>query len=92
MEEILRTMNTKLTLSVDQEVIKKAKQFARDRGRSLSSLVEDYLKLVTGPPQKPVSEMSPLVKSLYGCISVPPDFDDKEELKKAIYKKYLGHE
>jgi hypothetical protein len=92
MEEILRTMNTKLTLSVDQEVISKAKQFARKRGRSLSSLVEDYLKLVTSHQPKPVSELSPLVKSLYGCIKVPPDFDYKTELRKAILEKYLGHE
>jgi len=37
-------MSTKLTLSVDKKVIDKAKEYARSNGRSLSNIIEEYLK------------------------------------------------
>ena len=40
-------MNTKLTLTLEKEVIEKAKEFAARQGQSLSSLVENYFKLLT---------------------------------------------
>ena len=42
-------MKTKLTLTVDEDVIPRAKRYARERGVSLSSLVEDALRQLTGP-------------------------------------------
>lgn len=36
-------MNTKLTLTIDQQVIEAAKEVARQSGRSLSDLIEHYL-------------------------------------------------
>lgn len=40
-------MNTKLTLTIEQSVIEKAKKYASQKGRSLSDIVENYLKVVT---------------------------------------------
>ena len=40
-------MNTKLTLTIEQDVIEKAKKYAKDKERSLSSLIENYLKALT---------------------------------------------
>ena len=40
-------MNTKLTLNVDSELVQKAKSYAKDKGRSLSDLVESYFKALT---------------------------------------------
>ena len=40
-------MDAKLTLSIDKDVARKAKVYARSKGRSLSDLVENYLKLMT---------------------------------------------
>lgn len=40
-------MKTKLTLTVDQELLPRAKEYARARGLSLSSLVEDALRDLT---------------------------------------------
>jgi len=37
-------MKTKLTITVDAEVLPRAKRYARTRGVSLSSLVEDALR------------------------------------------------
>jgi predicted HicB family RNase H-like nuclease len=40
-------MNAKLTLTIEQEVIEKAKKYAKQKGRSLSDLVENYFKTIT---------------------------------------------
>lgn len=40
-------MTSKLTLTVEEGVIKKAKAYARQTGRSLSELVESYLNTLT---------------------------------------------
>tara|TARA_B110000902_G_C13882842_1_gene427421 strand:+ start:93 stop:299 length:207 start_codon:yes stop_codon:yes gene_type:complete len=41
------TMNTKLILTIDQEIIEKAKQYAKGKNRSLSDIIENYLKTLT---------------------------------------------
>jgi post-segregation antitoxin (ccd killing protein) len=41
-------MKTKLTLTVDRELLPAAKRYARERGVSLSSLVESALREMTG--------------------------------------------
>ena len=43
-------MKTKLTLSLDDAVIERAKAYAARRGTSVSRLVEDYFRLVGGAP------------------------------------------
>ncbi len=40
-------MNTKLTLTIESEVIKIAKEYAKDKGQSLSEIVENYFKFIT---------------------------------------------
>lgn len=37
-------MDTKLTLNIDEEVIAKGKIYAKQQKKSLSSLIEQYLK------------------------------------------------
>lgn len=41
-----RIMTTKLTLTVEKEVIERAKSYAKHSGRSLSELIEQYLRAV----------------------------------------------
>ncbi len=43
-------MKTKLTLSIDADVIQKAKSITSKRKQSLSFIVEDYLKSLTAMP------------------------------------------
>lgn len=40
---------TKLTITVDREIIPRAKRYARARGVSLSSLIEEALRTMTEP-------------------------------------------
>ena len=37
-------MSTKLTLSIEEEIIQEAKEYAKSQGRSLSKIVSEYLK------------------------------------------------
>lgn len=39
-----KAVDTKLTLTVDKEIVESAKEVARESGRSLSDLVEHYLR------------------------------------------------
>jgi len=80
-------MNTKLTLSIDNEVIQKAKNYAKKSGRSLSDLIENYLKRITSSEKHDLS-ISPKVNNLMGSIKVNDDFDYKNELSDALQEKY----
>ncbi len=81
-------MNSKLTLTIEQSVIEKAKLYAKKTGRSLSDIVENYLKAVTAEEQKD-KKTSPIVNSLRGSFKAPESFDYKRELADALYEKYV---
>ena len=80
-------MTTKLTLSIDDQIIESAKKYAQGEGKSLSGLVENYLKSITAV-QKENIIVSPEVRKLRGSLTLPKDFDYKSELGKAIRKRY----
>jgi len=82
-------MNTKLTLTIDQETIVKAKKYARNKKRSLSDIVENYLRVITREHNKERNESAPVVKSLKGAFNAPRDFDYKKELQKRLTEKYM---
>jgi hypothetical protein len=81
-------MNTKLTLTIEQSIIEKAKVYAKGKGRSLSDIIENYLKAIT-TEHKPANDISPLTKSLRGSFKAPESYDYKEELSKGLSEKYL---
>jgi hypothetical protein len=80
-------MTTKLTLTIEQQVIRTAKKYAQKKGRSLSDLVENYLRTLS-TPEKQKEEISPRVKRLIGSIKLPDNFDYKKSLEEALTKKY----
>jgi len=81
-------MDKKLTLTIEQSVIEKAKLYARKKGRSLSDIIENYLKAIT-KEQKAGENTSPLVNSLRGSFKAPENFDYKKELSEKLSEKYL---
>ena len=82
-------MNTKLTLTIEQSVIEKAKKYAKNKERSLSDLIENYLKSLTNSEEKTVENISPQLKSMKGAFKIPKDFDYKKELGNRLSEKYL---
>lgn len=82
-------MNTKLTLTLDKEVIEQAKKYASEKGKSLSEMVENYFKLLTEVKmEEEDNNLSERVKRLKGIIKVNSDFDYKKVLKEEKSKKH----
>lgn len=82
-------MNTKLTLTIEKEIIEEAKEYAKEKGQSLSDLVENYFKLITKDERKvKANQLSPRVKRLRGIIKAENDFDYKRTLEEELSKKY----
>jgi len=80
-------MTTKLTLTIEDTVIDSAKKYARQKGKSLSDIVENYLKTIsTAEDNEPA--LSPKVTKLMGVVKLPNDFDYKQELAKALINKH----
>ena len=82
-------MNTKLTLTIERTVIEKAKKYAKDKERSLSKLIENYLKAIVTENSSDQIELTPIVKSLKGTFTAPKNFDYKKELKNILSDKYF---
>ena len=80
-------MTTKLTLTIDDSVIDSAKAYARNKGESLSGIVENYLKSITAR-EEPNLDISDKVKKMMGVISLPDEYDYKKELGNIIAQKY----
>jgi formiminotetrahydrofolate cyclodeaminase len=80
-------MTTKLTLTVEKSIIERAKTYAKNTGRSLSELIENYLESITedGGDQK----ISPKLKKIIGAVSLPKNFDEEKELRSYLEKKHL---
>lgn len=80
-------MLKKLTLTVDEKVIEKAKSYAKDTGRSLSDMIEGYLETLVA--KEPTTEYSPKVKKLVGVVKLPKNFNEKKEISEYLRKKHL---
>lgn len=80
-------MNKKLTLSLDQQIIAKAKVYAKSNNISLSKLIESYLTTLTQPTKRR-KEITPLVESLSGVMEVPVDYNEKAEYTDYLIEKY----
>jgi hypothetical protein len=80
-------MTTKLTLTMEDNVIEDAKKYARHKGKSLSKIVETYLKVI-GQQEKSNNEISTKVLKLKGVIKLSEGYDYKNELASALSKKY----
>lgn len=71
-------MDAKLTLKLDKQVIERAKQYAASHKRSLSRLIEAYLKSLTIGEEPGEDDISPFVRSLSSGVKIPTDLDYKK--------------
>ena len=83
-------MNKKLTLSLDDAIIEKAKRYASDKRESLSGMVENYFRVITSNYKKEEKKLSPIVQELLGSIKVPDDFDYEKAKYEYLKDKYLN--
>lgn len=80
-------MSTKLTLRLEEDLIRSAKKHARILGKSVSQMVADYFYLLDNDTAKQQQPMTPIVKSLRG--SLKGSGVDEEDYKKYLEDKYL---
>ena len=76
-------MTTKLTLSVEADVVRRAKQHARAHGTSLSRMVGQFLAVVSDVSDKPAR--SPGLRRLRGVIRA----GNREDHRRHLREKYL---
>ena len=81
-------MTAKLTLTVEESTIKKAKSYAKNTGRSLSELIENYLETLVEQNENK-EQLSPELKRLIGIVKLPENFDEKSELNDYYVNKHL---
>jgi hypothetical protein len=84
-------MLTKLTLTIDESIIEKAKTFAQEKNKSVSRIVEEYLRNISsGGVIFSYSDKlkSPITDSLVGMFQ-DNGKEYKTQLEDALLEKYL---
>lgn len=82
---------TKLTLSVEQEIIREAKKAAVGWHTSLSALFARLLRAMTSPHEAELNS-SPVTRRASGLVQLPSDAGDSDLLSDALASKYGAQE
>ena len=82
-------MNKKLTLKLNESVIEQAKRYASLHKKSLSGIIESYLRSLVSRDKNDDDdlEISPFVKSMSTGVNIPADLDYKSEVLKHLLDK-----
>lgn len=82
-------MTTKLTLTLQTETIRKAKKYAASKDRSLSQIVENYLRQITEEEISAMAEeYTPRIKRLKGILKTDNPIDYKKIIEEERVKKH----
>jgi Family of unknown function (DUF6364) len=79
-------MNTKLTLRMDENIVRKAKIEAKRRGKSVSQMVAEFIEAI-GLQQNSEKELPPTTASLVGILKGKEI--SEEDYKTHLREKYL---
>ena len=79
-------MNTKLTLRMDEELVKTAKIEAERRGKSVSQIVGEFFDSLASGRRKKM-KLPPITASLVGVLKGHPVSED--DYLKHLQEKYL---
>jgi len=85
----------KLTLTIDKQIIEEAKNYAKNKQKSVSAIVEEYLSAITAPenlssPGQLHQEEAPVTDSLFGMFA--DDYSGQKYqdlLDEALLEKYI---
>lgn len=80
-------MNTKLTLRLDDHLIKSAKEYSAKTGKSLSKIVSDFFVIIKNEKLERTSSVTPAVQSLKGILK-DSKFSEND-YKSYLEEKYL---
>jgi hypothetical protein len=77
---------TKLTLSIDEAVVAKAKQIANANGTSVSAMFTQFVQSVAAPRR--AGRIGPLTRKLSGVVKLPRGRNYKDLLSDALTERY----
>ena len=78
---------TKLTLSMEEAVVEKAKSHAAANGMSVSAMFTQFVKSLDAGKNRPL-RIGPLTRKLTGILQLPPGKDYRDVLTDALEEKY----
>ncbi|MFD2284711.1 hypothetical protein GJU39_20650 [Pedobacter petrophilus] len=79
-------MKARVNLTIEEDILQKAKKYASEMGSSVSELVESYFRKITEPKEREV-KLFKMVEKLEKP-NLPEDFDYKKEYYEARKDKY----
>ncbi|HLF47643.1 MAG TPA: DUF6364 family protein [Chitinophagaceae bacterium] len=85
-------MTRKLTLSISEKTILKARRISRKRGKSISRIVEEYLNSIVEKENKTESAMDQINRIMEPYrkkIKLPENVDYKEMVRQWRYEDYM---
>lgn len=82
-------MNTKLTLRLEENLIKSAKAYSAKTGQSISKIVSNYFSLIDVMLSEKPQSISKTTHSLRGCLKNESGVIDENDFKKYLESKYL---
>lgn len=77
---------SKLTLSIGEAVVDRAKRYAARRGTSISRLVETYLDLLSRPESAGDENVPPILARLQNALKGVRY--DREDYREHLWRKY----
>lgn len=79
-----------MTLRIREDVIVRAKKYARSQRTSLSKMIEAYFESITKQSETANDKqtITPLVESLIGVMDLPAEYDHKKDYREYIINKY----
>ncbi|MFH5886464.1 DUF6364 family protein [Halalkalibaculum sp. DA3122] len=80
-------MKSKLTLRLDESLIRRAKKRAKQKGTSVSQMVADYFALIETEQPSINRDLPPITASLTGILKNKEV--QEEDYKKHLEEKYL---
>ena len=82
-------MTTKLTLSIEKNIIENAKIYAEKHSKSLSRLIQDYLESISKKDGYETSpSLPPITKELAGILKGKKQINFREDITSYLEKKY----
>ena len=80
-------MQTKLTLRMEEAVIRKAKRLARKRGQSVSRMVSEYI--AQAEEAEGENRLPPLTASMVGALASGKGDVDETSYRRHLEEKHL---
>lgn len=80
-------MTRKLTLSINEQTVEKARRLSRRRGKSISKMVEEYLNSISEKEGQQESAVDEIKKIMKGKIT-NKNLDWKKVKEEHLSKKY----